>query len=192
MALRADVAGVDPVLGQGRGHLRVVHEQLVAVVVEVADDRHVDAEAPDLADHLRHGGGRFVRVDRHADELRTGVRQPCDLDGGRVRVGRIRVGHRLDDDRVGAPTSTPPTSTLTVARRRGRSASGALIGPYEPPARLRMMSKPVTQMRKREEEDEADHVGQLLRPEADPRAEHPLEGDHQHPTAVQRRERAGC
>ena len=47
--LRADVARVDPVLVERRGHLRVVHEQLVAVVVEVADDRHVDAEVADLA-----------------------------------------------------------------------------------------------------------------------------------------------
>ena len=44
VALGADVAGVDAVLGEGRRHGRVLGQQLVAVVVEVADDRHVDAE----------------------------------------------------------------------------------------------------------------------------------------------------
>ena len=31
-----------------------------------------------------------------------GVRQAGDLDGGRVGVGGVRVGHRLHDDRVRA------------------------------------------------------------------------------------------
>ena len=38
-ALAADVAGVDPVLGQGPGAVGIAGEQQVAVVVEVADDR---------------------------------------------------------------------------------------------------------------------------------------------------------
>ena len=46
------------------------------------------------------------------------------------------------------PTSTPPTSTLTVGRRRGRRLSVELIGGLRPAAQPRMMSKPVTQMRK--------------------------------------------
>ena len=44
------------------------------------------------------------------------------------------------------PTRTPPTSTLTVDRRRGRSESGELTRTYEPPRRT--MSNPVIQMRK--------------------------------------------
>ena len=61
VALGADVAGVDPVLGQERGHLRVLDQELVPVVVEVADDRHVHAEAADLADHLRDAPPRPPR-----------------------------------------------------------------------------------------------------------------------------------
>ncbi len=102
VAFRADVAGIDPVLGQELGHFRVVHEQLVAVVVEVTDDRDVDTEAADLADHLGDGGGGLLGVDRHAHELRAGVGQAGDLDRGRVRVGGVGVRHRLDDDRMGA------------------------------------------------------------------------------------------
>ena len=103
VALRAHVPGVDPVLGERGGGLRVVGQQLVPVVVEVADDRHVDAEATDLADHLRDSRGRFVGVDRHAHELRAGVCQARDLDRGRVGIGGVGVGHRLDDDRMGGP-----------------------------------------------------------------------------------------
>ena len=103
VALGTDVPGIDPVLGQRRGRLGVVGKQLVPVVVEVADDRHVDAEATDLADHLRDGGRRLVGVDRHPHQLRAGMRQARDLDGGRVGIGGVGVGHRLDDDRVGGP-----------------------------------------------------------------------------------------
>ena len=39
-ALAADVAGIDPVLGQRPGAVGIAGEEQVAVVVEVADDRH--------------------------------------------------------------------------------------------------------------------------------------------------------
>ena len=42
--LGAHVAGVDAVLVEGRRHGRVLGQQLVPVVVEVADDRHPDAQ----------------------------------------------------------------------------------------------------------------------------------------------------
>ena len=101
VALGPDVARVDPILGQERGRLGVLGQELVPVVVEVADDRDVHAQPADLADHLGNGRGGGLGVDRDAHELRAGVGQPGDLDGRRVGVGRVRVGHRLDDDRVG-------------------------------------------------------------------------------------------
>ena len=57
VALGADVAGVDAVLGQGARGVRVLDQQLVAVVVEVADERHADAQVVELAADLRHGRG---------------------------------------------------------------------------------------------------------------------------------------
>ena len=148
VALRPDVAGIDPVLRERRGHLRILDQELVAVVVEVADDRHVHAEATDLADHLGDGGGGCVGVDRDPDQLRAGVREPGDLDGGRVGVGGIRVRHRLDDDRDGRcrrgprrrrPTRSPagsagprtplrPPWALGGARRPDDSRAGAAEG----------------------------------------------------------------
>ena len=94
-------------LASERGHLRVLDQELVAVVVEVADDRHVHAEAADLADHLGDGRGGLLGVDRDAHELRAGVREPGDLDRGPVGVGRVGVGHRLDDDGMGAADEHP-------------------------------------------------------------------------------------
>ena len=44
------------------------------------------------------------------------------------------------------PTMTPPTSTETVGRRTGRSASGVVTG--WPPPTCRMTSNTVTQIRK--------------------------------------------
>ena len=106
----------------------------MAVVVEVADDRHVHAEAADLADHLGDGGGGLLGVDRDADELRAGVGEPRDLDRGRVGVGGVGVRHRLDDDRMRAPDEhaadvdadrraaarpEPASGEVTTRRRRG-------------------------------------------------------------------------
>src|SRR3954451_5341247 len=85
------------------------------------------------------------------------------------------------------PTRMPPTSTLTVGRRRGRRLSGVTM------ARLAAEAADDVEARhpddEREQEHEADDVGELLGPEADPRSEDALERDHQHPTAVERRER---
>ena len=60
----ADVAGVDAVLGQRLGAGRIVGQQAVAVVVEVADQRHVDAHAVELLADVRHRRRRLGRVDR--------------------------------------------------------------------------------------------------------------------------------
>ena len=118
--------------------------------MEVADDRHVDAEAADLADHLGHRGRGLLGVDGDPDELRAGVGQPGDLDRGRVGVGRVGVRHRLDDDRVGAADEDAadvdadgrPAASRPAARR-----ATVMERASAPPPRLRTMSKPVTQMR---------------------------------------------
>src|SRR6476469_6975064 len=77
------------------------------------------------------------------------------------------------------PTSTPPTSTLTVGRRRGRRLSGVAM------ARLAAEAADDVEAGhpddEREQEHESDDVRQLLRAEADPGAEDALERDHQHP-----------
>ena len=56
--LGAHVAGVDPVLRERAGRLRVLHEEKVAVVVEVAHDRRVEAESAHLPNDLGDRAGR--------------------------------------------------------------------------------------------------------------------------------------
>ena len=77
-------------------------EQLVADVVEIADDRHRHADLEQALLDVRHGGGGLVAVDRDAHDLGTGGRQRRDLADGPVDIGRVGVGHRLDDDRGAA------------------------------------------------------------------------------------------
>jgi hypothetical protein len=70
--------------------------------MEVADQRHSDAELPKSVADLRHRGRRFVAIDRDAHDLRAGMRQRGDLARGRLDVGRVGIGHRLHDDRRAA------------------------------------------------------------------------------------------
>ena len=99
LGLEADVAGVDAVLVERLGAGGVLGEQGVAVVVEVADQRHGHAHLRQSVADVRHGLGRLVAVHGNAHDLRAGAGQRRALAGCRVRVGRIRVGHRLHDDR---------------------------------------------------------------------------------------------
>ena len=132
VSLGAHVAGVDPVLRQALRHLRVLDQELMAVVMEVADDRDADAEIVELPADLGDRGRRGVVVDRHADELAAGVGEPRDLERRGVGVGRVGVGHRLHDDRVAAPDRDP-----AHVDRHGPAAGGA-----HGAAPRRAMSKP--------------------------------------------------
>jgi hypothetical protein len=98
VATGAHVARIDAVLRESASRLRELREQLVPVVVEVADDRDGRAQIANLARDLRHCRRGRLGVDRDTDQLRTGVRQPGDLYGGRIGVRGVRVGHGLDDD----------------------------------------------------------------------------------------------
>ena len=95
-ALGADIAGIDAVLRQCLGRLGELDQQLVAVVVEVTDERHADAEVVELAADDRHGLRGGIVVDGDTNELGTRVGQCRHLQRGGIRVGRIGIGHRLD------------------------------------------------------------------------------------------------
>ena len=97
--LEADIARIDAVFRQRLGAFRVVGKQLVADIVEVADQRHGDAEPVEPLADAGHGGRALVAVDGDADDLGAGFRQRGDLRDRAVDIGGVRVGHRLDDDR---------------------------------------------------------------------------------------------
>ena len=100
--LEADIARIDAVFRQRLGAGRMVGEQLVADIVEVADQRHVDAEPVQPLANAGHGGRALVAVDGDADDLRAGLGQRGDLRDRAVDIGGVGVGHRLDDDRRAA------------------------------------------------------------------------------------------
>ena len=113
----ADIARIDAVLVERLGAGRMVGQQRVADIMEVANQRHVDVARRQPVADMRHGGRRLVAVDGDADQLRAGARQRRHLGDGGVDVGGVGVGHRLDDDRRAAADLTLPTMTATVRRR---------------------------------------------------------------------------
>ena len=98
LVLEADIAGIDAVFGERRGAGRMLFQQRVAVIVEVADQRRLDAEDIEPLADIRHGGGGLGAVDGDAHQLRARPRQRRDLGDGRLDIGRVGIGHRLHDD----------------------------------------------------------------------------------------------
>ena len=80
----------------------MIGEQLVADIVEVADQRHVEAEPQQPLADLRHGRSTLVAIDGDAHHLRARLEERRHLGDRRVDIGRIGVGHRLHDDRRAA------------------------------------------------------------------------------------------
>jgi hypothetical protein len=96
VVLAPDIARIDAVLGERAGTGRILGEEHVAVVVEVADHRHVD-----LAHDVRHRAGRRLGVHGDAHQLAACRVKGPDLGRRAVHVGRVRIGHGLDDDGTG-------------------------------------------------------------------------------------------
>ena len=102
LLLKADIARIDAVLVERLGASRMIGQELVADVVEIADDRHVDIHLGKPLFDVGNGGGRFVAIHRDAHNLRTGARQGCHLLRGGLGIGRIGIGHRLHHNRCPA------------------------------------------------------------------------------------------
>ena len=68
---------------------------------------------------MGNGGGGLVAVDGQPHELGAGAGERGDLAGGRLDVGGVGVGHRLDDDRRAAADQ----DRRSALRRRGRRRS---------------------------------------------------------------------
>ena len=98
----ADVAGVDAVFVERLRALRILRQQDVAVVVEIADDGRVAAGIKQPLLDRRDGCGGLRDVYGPADELRTSFGQFDGLLECGFDIGRVRVGHGLDDDRRAA------------------------------------------------------------------------------------------
>jgi hypothetical protein len=80
----------------------MVGEQLVADIVEVADDRHLNAHPEEPLLDVRHRRRRLVAVDGDAHELGAGASERRHLLRSSLDVGGVGIGHRLDDHRRAA------------------------------------------------------------------------------------------
>ncbi len=99
LSAETDVAWIDPVFGQGLRASRLRLQQLMTVVMEVANDRHVDAHHIQPLANTRHGGSGRWRVYRNAYQFGAGAGQFGDLLGGACSILGIGIGHRLHHDR---------------------------------------------------------------------------------------------
>ena len=102
LILEADVAGIDAVLVERLGAGRMIGEKLVADVVEIADQRRRHAHRHEPVADMRDGGRGLVAVDGNANQFGARAGERGDLARGRLDVGGVGVGHRLDDDRRAA------------------------------------------------------------------------------------------
>jgi hypothetical protein len=94
----AHVAGIDPVLVQGTRALRVIGQQLVTVVMEVADNGDPATRVTHALDEFSYGPCGLARVDRNANEFGTRLTQRHHLGGGGLGVRRVGIRHGLHDD----------------------------------------------------------------------------------------------
>ena len=99
LVLEADIAGIDAVFVERFGAGRIVGKQLVADIVEVADQGRGDAALAQAIADVRKGGGRLLAIDGDAHHFRSGARQRRDLRDRAFDIGGVGVGHRLHDDR---------------------------------------------------------------------------------------------
>jgi hypothetical protein len=96
--LETDIAGIDAIFVERFGTGGMIGKQLVADVMEVADNRHVHIHLAQLVLDVRNGSRRFVAINRNADDLGSGPRQRGYLLRRAVGVSRVGVGHRLHHD----------------------------------------------------------------------------------------------
>src|SRR5690606_25848490 len=113
------VAGVDAVLVERARRFRVVDQQLVAVVVEVPHQGHVEAHVVEAGADGGHGAGGGVVVDGDAHDLAAGPSQVGHLRGRAGGIGGVGVGHVLHHHRV-----TASDRHTADPRRRGGAPQG--------------------------------------------------------------------
>ncbi len=125
VALRslAHVAGVDPEFRERARAVRMIGEELVAVVMEVADERDRAAERIEALADRGHRGRGLRRVDGDADELRAGLGELAHLRDRGLDVGGVGVRHRLHDDRRAA--ADRHAADVDLARARPLDRLGA-------------------------------------------------------------------
>src|SRR4051812_27512348 len=101
--LAADIPGIDAVLRERLRRFGISREKQMAVVVEITNERHVAAPVTHATNELRHCCRSVFVIDRHPNQLGPRFSQRDNLLRSGGGISRIGIGHRLDDDGMGAP-----------------------------------------------------------------------------------------
>ena len=99
---KTDIAGVYSIFVERLGAGGMIVEQLMADIMEIADQRDVAAHFRKTVANMRHGRGGLIAVDGDPHEFGARIGERRDLGRRPFDIGRIRVGHRLDGDRRAA------------------------------------------------------------------------------------------
>ena len=91
----SDVARIDAQFRQRLRAFRHLGQELVAVEVEVADQRHAAAQHVEPLTDARHRGGGLQGVDGEPHQFRAGLGERLHLAHGGRDIDRVGVGHRL-------------------------------------------------------------------------------------------------
>jgi hypothetical protein len=104
----SDIPRIDPILGECPGAIGMPAEELVPVIVKVADERDRHTIFLQGIPNVRHSRrGRFI-VDGHPDQLTAGACQRRDLLHGGHHICRVGVGHGLYHNRRTRPDRDAP------------------------------------------------------------------------------------
>ena len=76
--------------------------------MEVANEGDRDAELVQALANRRHGGSGFRRVHRETHQFGAGPGEGSDLFHGTGNISRVRIGHGLDDNGIGAADADTP------------------------------------------------------------------------------------
>ena len=98
LGLEADIAGIDAVFGERLRASGMLGEQRVAVIMKVADERHVEPTRIEPLADMRHRGGGLIPVHGDAHEFGAGAGKGGDLRHGGIDMGGVGVGHGLHHD----------------------------------------------------------------------------------------------
>ena len=112
------VAGIDPYLLDLFGR----HEGGGGQKMDVGHERHAASPVVEQRADTAQIGGFATSLSRQPDDFASGRRNAFDLGDRSLRVVRIRVGHRLEPDRVVAPDADRPDPDLVrrTARKTGQ------------------------------------------------------------------------
>ena len=108
LAAAADVAGMMRYLASAVGTAGILAQQLMSIEMEVADQRNADAQLIQAFADGRHRGRGLRRVHCQAHQFGAGAGQGPDLFNGAGDIGRVRIGHGLDHDGIGAADADSP------------------------------------------------------------------------------------